>query len=193
MGRGLWLQFVAYLLSWSNSGMSFVNVETVMRVTVRAVALSISSRYTAFWCLAIGCVALWSHQDLPCPKDPQVRLKRLESLKQHNNKFTFNFWPHLWRFLVVWKRNALAPPFLKTAENSFFKCFREKTTSLTLPPVRGALRKLTLKRKLGSTSPPCSSPQMSLFQCSCSVPILCGSSLHQVNWDDCSLGGFILP
>lgn len=78
---------------------------------------------------------LLSCPDFPWPKGPQVVLTRLESFKQHNNKFTFNFWPYSWRFLVVWERNALVPPFLKTAENSFFKCLKGKTSSLSFPQI----------------------------------------------------------
>lgn len=64
----------------------------------------------------------------------QVALKKPKSLKQQNNKFTFNFGPYSWRFFVVCKRNAVVPPFLKTAENGFFKCFlKKKKSSLSFP------------------------------------------------------------
>lgn len=92
---------------------------------------------------------LWFCPDFPCLKGPQVTLKRPESRKQHNNKFTFNFWPHTWRFLVVSERNALVPPFLKTAENSFFKCLREKTSSLHFPQIGGSTQEINPKREVG--------------------------------------------
>ena len=92
---------------------------------------------------------LWSCPDFPCLKGPQVTLKRPDSHKQHNNKFTFNFWPHTWRFLVVSERNALVPPFLKTAENSYFKCLREKTSSLRFPQIGGSTQEINPKKEVG--------------------------------------------
>lgn len=89
-----------------------------------------------------------SWPDFPCLKGPQVTLKRPESLKQHNNKFTFNFWPYSWRFLVVWERNALVPRCLKTAENSFFKCLKEKTSSLSFPQIRGSTQEINPKKEV---------------------------------------------
>ena len=125
--------------------------------------------------------------DFPCLKGRQVTLKRPESRKQHNNKFTFNFWPYSWRFLVVSERNALVPPFLKAAENSFFKCLKEKTSSFSFPQIGGSMREINPKSRATGHLP--ASLLVNLLQSSCPVPDL---SIHWFHWVDCLLGGFVL-
>lgn len=54
--------------------------------------------------------------------------------------------------------NALIPPFLKTAEKSFLKCWKEKTSFLSPPAPpptsEGAPKRLPRKRKLSGRLPP---------------------------------------
>lgn len=57
------------------------------------IALSVMERWATFGMYFI-LRGFLSWPELPCLKGPQVTLKRPESLKHHNNKFTFNFWPY---------------------------------------------------------------------------------------------------
>lgn len=181
MGKQLGLSFGANLSDWAN-------IFSMPKPWLGCYALHCFADYMTAWDIQMHFIprVFLSCPDSPCLMGPQVTLKKPESWKQHNNEFTFSFWSYSWRFLVVWERNALVSPFLKTAENSFLKCLKEKTSSLNFPQIGGSIQ--INPKMLGSRLPPTFPPVELTPQCSC--PIL-DLSLHWFSWVYLILAGLV--